>query len=79
MFSNVDASLLKDLTEAEHIPVPTLGKILSMTLLPRKSDSFFLDKSTELKENSGACEPIFGKFPIVSTGFPPSVIDALFF
>jgi hypothetical protein len=56
-------------TDREHVVVSMLGKILSTTLLPLKSDNLKSRKSLSVKLKSGAIEPIAGKSPAVSTDF----------
>ena len=45
MFSILAADLLKDLTEAAHVPVSTLGNIFNNNVNPSKSDNDFFERS----------------------------------
>ncbi|MNE95628.1 hypothetical protein D3C80_1937390 [compost metagenome] len=78
LLCNSFAFALKLRTEAAQVGVSTLGKIFKTTFFPAKSERETTPKSLFTNLNSGAFEPTFGNSPLVFTGFPPNVIDAIF-
>jgi hypothetical protein len=75
---NEPASLLNFLTDAAHTLVSRLGKILRITFLPLNFSSVTVDKSLAVNLKSGALLPVAGRLPLVCTGFPLNLIDAMF-
>jgi len=79
VFSILAADLLKALTEAEQVPVSTLGNIFNNNVNPLKSDNDFFERSVAVNLKSGAFVPFLGISPIVEMGAPPRVIFVILY